>query len=304
MTLPYSTIGRHPDQFPAIPSAWNEKYEKIDANFTNVDTRLTGCETEISGAKGDKPTLAAMLQYLQQQVEGVNPDMQNAIISTLLQAMDFGGLANREIVKTLTQRFQTGFVTITNRGIITGCSVTKSSTATRNVNLAEGRIFVNGMIVPIQKEDNSAAIPSNYSSASKTCYIYLGLGSSGWEAFCTDLDKSVPDGGVPLYKAVVPANNTEVNDPYLANVTLSDVRRLEPDAPKTFTTAPFVYVPLPFNTISNDYVVDLDVVHFDGGGYQLGYVYADERAANGFKVCANGMADNIQVRWTIRKLNL
>ena len=33
MALPYSTIGRHPDSFPAVPSAWNEKYDKIDANF-------------------------------------------------------------------------------------------------------------------------------------------------------------------------------------------------------------------------------------------------------------------------------
>jgi len=237
-------------------------------------------------------------------VEGISSDMQNTVISSLLQAIDLGGLANRELVKTLSMRFQSGTITISNKGVITGCTIEKSTSATRNINLKEGTIFVGGMLVPISEETNGAAIPSNYSGLDKICYIYLGLGSRGWEAFCTDLGGSIPDNGVPLYRITVPAGSTEAVDPYLENIILTDIRRIEPNAPKTFLNAPFVYVALPFNVLGNDYSVDLDVIDFDGGGYQLGYIYADERASNGFKVCANGMADNIEIRWTIRKLNL
>jgi len=304
MALPYSTIGRHPDSFPAVPSAWNEKYDKIDANFSNLDTRVVGCETEIDDAKGDKPTLADMLAYLQEQVEGVSPDMQNAILGTLLEAMDLGSLANREIVKTLTKRFQTGTVIIENKGIISGCTITKSATATRNINLASGQAFAGGMIIPIEAETNGAAIPSNSSGMAKYCYIYLAMGATKWEAFCTGLDESVPANGIPLYRVTVPAGNTEANDPYISNVTLTDVRRLEPNALTSFTSAPFVYVSLPFNMLDTNYAIDLDVYDFTGGGFQLGYVYADERQSNGFKICLNGTADNVKVRWTAKKFSL
>lgn len=103
------------------------------------------------------------------------------------------------------------------------------------------------------------------------------MGTTRWEAFCTGLDESFPPNGIPLYRATVPAGNTEANDPYINNVTLTDVRRLEPNAPTSFTSAPFVYVPLPFNLLDANYAIDLDVYDFSGGGFQLGYVYADER---------------------------
>jgi hypothetical protein len=54
----------------------------------------------------------------------------------------------------------------------------------------------------------------------------------------------------------------------------------------------------------SSYAVDLDIVSYDGSGFLLGRIYADERAANGFKIYTDGMADNIQVRWTAKKISL
>lgn len=306
MPVPHLSIGRIPDVADALPSLWNNTYEKIDANFGNLDTRLGSRESEITAARGTASSLAARLLSLQEDVEGLNPDMQNAIVAVLMEAVSSAGLANREHVKTLSKRFQTGVATIQHRGVVKGCTVGKSSTATRNVSMAAGIAFAAGQLLPIQEELNGAAIPSNPGGASATCYLYLGrnLSGSDWEMFCTGLGSEVPSSGIPLYRATVPAGNTEIVDPYLSAVSLTDIRRLEPGAPAVFTSAPFVYVPLPHSMIDGEYSVCVDILDFEGGGFQLGYVYAADRQSNGFKLCLNGSADSVRVRWTARKIML
>jgi hypothetical protein len=59
-------------------------------------------------------------------------------------AHDYAGLANREALKTVRQRIQTGIAIIKNRGVIKGCVVGKSDTAIRNLNLTTGAVFMNG----------------------------------------------------------------------------------------------------------------------------------------------------------------
>jgi hypothetical protein len=69
-------------------------------------------------------------------------------------------------------------------------------------------------------------------------------------------------------------------------------------------TAPFVTSRSTAACSATDYSVELDVIDFAGGGFQLGYVYVDDRQPNGFKVCVNGTADSVRVRWTAKKPSL
>jgi len=223
----------------------------------------------------------------------------------LFEAMNFASLANKEIEKTMNIRFQTGEATIYNRGVISGLNVEKSTDATRNVNISSGKVFINGSILPVDNLTNTANIPSNPDSTDKYCYLYAYLNDSGKvDVASTLLDEEPPEGAIKLYKVKVPANNTESNDPQLNNVTFTDIRRIEPNYPLYMNTSPMVYVPLKYQVLDENYQIDLEVESFSGCGFQLGYVYAGAKAANGFSIYYNGSADDIKVRWTLRKLNL
>ncbi|MDO5116012.1 MAG: hypothetical protein Q4D58_07960 [Synergistaceae bacterium] len=307
MTLPHPAITKIPvnERTPANPATFNTRYAEVDENFTNHETRLSNNETEVKNARGGKNNLNERLVEMNNSISGLDPDMQNMLVSSIMQALSAAGTANKEIRKTIEQRFQTGIATIRNRGIISGCTATKSSTATRNCSMAAGRVFVGGRIIPIDAESNGAAIPGNSGGAAAYCYLYLGKASSGkYEMFCTALGDETPEGGIPLYKVTVPAGNVEATDQYIANCTLTDVRRMEAGAPAIFTTAPYIYVALPYSMLNTDYAIDVDIMDFTGCGFQLGYVYASDRAANGFKLCLNGVADDVKCRWTARKLEL
>ncbi len=306
MSLPHANITPIPDTQPdAVPSLWNARYSEIDENFVNHEGRVAATEAEVSAARGGKANLDARFDELEGNVEGLNPDMQNMMNAVLMQAVDLAGLGNKELAKTLKQRLQTGQATVFNRGVVNGCTVSKSSNATRNLNLASGSTFMHGRILPAAEALNSAAVPANSGSVGADCYSYLWIdGSGAIQHDCTALGAVVPSGGLALYRITVPAGNNEQNDPYLANCTLTDVRRVESGYPMIFLNAPFIYVPLPYDVLDGDYNVDLDVESFEGSGFQMGYVYVADRLRNGFKICMNGTADTILVRWTMKKLSL
>ena len=48
-----------------------------------------------------------------------------------------------------------------------------------------------------------------------------------------------------------------------------------------------------------DYGVDLEVESASGGLDTVGQLRAIEKSNNGFKIVANGTADNIVIRWTL-----
>lgn len=306
MTLPKYPIKKIPNTEPdAVPALWNETYEEIDADLNDLDGRLVVMKNEVDSARGGQSSLDERLGRIDSQIEGIDLDMQNSIVASIAMAISEAGLANREHKKTLTRRFQTGEARITNRGVISGCIVTKSSTATRNVNMSAGKVFVHGMVLPLMEEPNGSAIPSNHGGDAATCELYLAPSNDeGWEVFCTALGECSPSHGIPIYRVTVPAGDTEATDPYLTGVTLTSIRRLEPGAPIVMTTAPFTYVALDYPMLGSDYAVDLDIVDFKGGGYQLGYVYADDRQPNGFKICVNGTADSVVVRWAAKRIAL
>ncbi len=229
----------------------------------------------------------------------------NELYSGLMIAMDQAGLANKEIEKTRTKRIQTGIITLKNRGVIKGCTLTKSTTATRNLSLSNGTVYMNGQMLAVADQLNTAVVPVNTDVVSKTCYAYMWVDTSGnVQVDCTALGGTVPSTAMALYLITVPANSTEATDPNLALCTLTDVRVSEPSYPKMLVNAPYTYVALPFDMVDTDYSIELDVMEFVGGGFQMGYVYAGARAKNGFSVYMNGTADSVTVRWTAKKTNL
>lgn len=305
MSLPHSNITPIPDNEPdAVPSLWNKRYEEIDENFSELDDRTESLETEVTEARGDEDDLDSRLDKMQSSIEGLDPEMQNAIISLVTQAMDQAGLAGREIQATLNKRFQTGVVTISNRGVISGCTVDKSSDATRNLNLDGGPTFLGGRIVPAKDQPNGASVPSNTSDEEQSCYAYLIMSDGELDFACTELGEETPEDGLALYRVDVPAGNDEDSDPYLDECDLVDIRREESGWPQEMQTSPTDYVELEYELDGEDYHVDLEVESFDGSAFELGFVYTENKAQNGFDVYYNGVADNVKIRWTARKLNM
>lgn len=143
MSLPKSNITPIPNNEPdAVPSLWNTRYEEIDANFANLDQRVAAKETEVSQARGGKASLDERLDNIEQSVGTTEPDYQEALQIELRRQLELNQLAFVEIEKTRKLRLQQGEVTIYNRGVKTGMAVSKSSTASRNLNLTAGQFFI------------------------------------------------------------------------------------------------------------------------------------------------------------------
>jgi hypothetical protein len=232
-------------------------------------------------------------------------DDYSDIAGLLSFAIDQAGLANREGQKTIKQRIQSGAVLIKNRGVKSGCAVTKSTTAIRNLNLNSGAIFMNGMELSVPVFNNAALVPANNSGASQTCYAYIYLDTTGKVKFaCTGLGESVPDDGMELYRLTVPAANTETSDPQLANITLTSTCRVEAAYPVQFNSIAYASIALPFAMLDGDYEVVIELQSFKGGAAQRSMVYPGDKAANGFKIYAEGTLDMVNVRWTAIKNSL
>jgi hypothetical protein len=102
----------------------------------------------------------------------------------------------------------------------------------------------------------------------------------------------------------VPGGNTSSNDPNLSSVALTDVRRVESAYPVQFGSIAYASVSLPYSMIDGDYHVAVDVLSFKGGATQKAMVYPGDKAANGFKLYAEGTLDMVSVRWTALKMSL
>jgi hypothetical protein len=256
---------------------------------------------ELAGARDGKESLNERLV----QYDDISPENIAALYAFTASGIDMAGLANREITKTISQRFQSGVSVIANRGVISGCVVTKSASAVRNLSLSAGAFFLNGVEQPCPEFQNMALIPANYGDVAQTCYAYIYLDESKAVKFaCTPLGGAVPEGGLSLYRFTVPAGNTEVNDPYLGSVTMTDVRRMEAGYPMQFNSIPYASVALPYTMIDSEYEVVIDILSFKGGGGQRPYVYPGDKAANGFKLYVEGSLDAVSIRWTAIKLSL
>lgn len=335
--LPHPNITPIPDNEPdAVPSLWNTRYAEIDDNFQNHEGRVGAVETEIVAARGGQANINARLTGVESDLEGLessleaqDPDMQNMVVASLIgmignqgvlakqlawlddegalqyfaiKILDDLALAHKEIKKTLNMRFQEGLITIKNRAVISGCAVSKSTTAARNVTLASGKFFVQGRSYSVQELVNCASIPNNNSASGATCYVFLWIDANGViQCDSTDLGQAVPDNGVTLYEVTVPANNNDINDPNLASVTLTDRRRLEANWPTVLAAPPYALVALGAPIVGADYVVQLDLVSFTGPTSGLDEFLVQDRLVNGFKVYFSGMADDLVVRYLVSR---
>jgi hypothetical protein len=209
------------------------------------------------------------------------------------------------MLKDRQMRRQNGTLMLYNKGIISGCGVTKSTTANRNLSCAAGSIFAKGQLFSFIGEENGVAVPSNGNSGAMTCYAYLRFLESGAIDFAvTELGGQVPEGGIPLYLITVPSGNDGTSDPNLSSVILTDIRRVEPNFPAYFNTALYANVSLPHVLPDADYNISVDVISMDGYSFQRGLIYAGDRNVNGFKIYYNGVGDNLKIRWEISKPNL
>jgi hypothetical protein len=279
----------------------NKQAVEFAARTQQLKAWYTALQAEIAAARGGKANLDARLD----QYDVFDPQNISTLQALITASLDMAGLANRENMKTIRYRIQTATALITNRGVIAGCTVTKSSSAIRNLSLSAGSFFADGLTIPCPAMENSAVVASNSGAASQVCYGYVFVDTTGAVRFSvTEFGQIVPDNGIPLCRITVPAGNTQVSDPNLASVTISDVRRIEAGYPAQTNSIAYMSVALPYAMIDTDYTVLLDLQKAKGGMNQRSTVYAGDKASNGFKIYAEGSIDSVSVRWAAIKLTL
>ena len=218
---------------------------------------------------------------------------------TLGARLDF--FENLDLGNIAAQRVYSGVALIANRGVISGCTAAKSTSAIRNISLPAGFFFMEGMELSCQAAANVALIPANYGEEEQYCCACLYLDAGGAAHFATTpLGGAAPEGGLPLYRFAVPAGNDGDGDPYFSQVAMTDLRRVEPGCPLLMNSAAFAPAALPENMEDSDYSALIDILDYKGGWSQR--VYAGEKAANGFRLFAEGSIDAARVRWTVLKL--
>lgn len=251
--------------------------------------------------------LANRTQFLKEQqqkqqeiVEGYSPEMQEGILASLLFASDLAALALKENEQTRLTRFQELTATIQNRGVKSGVTLSKSSTATRNISCSDGVVFMRGREYPVANQNNTAAIASNTTGQAGTVIIYMFLtANQEIDVAATTLNGAMPQGAIELGRATVPAGNTEENDPYLASVSIADSARREPGWPTVQKAPASVAVALNRPLPDSAYLVDVEVESCIGGELQAGQVKAKDKLKNGFKLVTSGNADEIKVRMVV-----
>ena len=245
--------------------------------------------------------LKKTMEEMASSVAASSGETQEAIFAGLQLALDLAGLAGREIQRTNRVRFQEITATILNRGVKTGISITKSPTATRNISVSDGAVFMNGRLYPVFGQTNTASVASNPSAESGIVILYMFIMETGEiDVAATILNGAMPEGAIELARAVVPAGNTEANDPYLEYVSIVDSARREPNWPQIQTSPARTVVPLPHILPDSGYLVDMEVLSLDGGRGQLGNLTCEDRLNNGFKLQSSGNADNIAVRLLVQ----
>ncbi|WP_175854387.1 hypothetical protein [Burkholderia anthina] len=304
MALPHPNISQIPNNEPdAVPSLWNTRYQEIDENFADHESRLAARETELNNARGGKANLAARLTEMDSNIGATSVDMQNATAAALKFALDQAALANYSVRALREQAQQEGVVTIKNRGIVKGCSVSKSTTAARNLNITSGVCFANGRAYSVSDGNNAASVPSNIGSSSVVVYAYLFQDANGlWRLAVTPIGTTVPDGAIIIYNLTIPANSTDATDPNLTGVAMTDVRRIEAQFPQLLNS-PASVSPALQTLGANDYSLSFDVVSADGAPCDSRHIVVARRATNGFSVYLASAADNVVLRWRASKLN-
>ena len=231
-------------------------------------------------------------------------EFHEELTATLMFALTQGAVANQSVKALKEQMQQEGEITLTNRGIIAGCAITKSTTAARNLNLVGGSVFMSGRRYLASSKDNTASVPPNTTAANVTvkAYLYFNTASQVMRLAITNIGDELPTDAIHLYNITIPPASTNATDPYLDNVTLTSVRRVESSFPRLLDNP--VITTVSINTLrAADYRLDFDVVSFSGGQCDPDNIAIQSRATNGFTLALASDADNVVVRWKASKLN-
>lgn len=251
---------------------------------------------QVDAAKGGFGSLNERLNQISSDTQALGPDMQNMDQAVLAYALSMAGRAHDQVRAMSKSRIQEGEFTITNRGVVSGCTVSKSSTATRNLNLAAGTCFANGRVYSVASGNNVASVPQNTGASSVQVSAYLFLNNGAWSLACTAISGTVPDGAIEIYRLTIPANSTDATDPQLTSVTVTDVRRIEVGFPMSVDSPAYLYVPI--NWLPNaNYQLRFDVVSAIGAPCEPKSISVANRAQNGFGIYLASAADSVKVRW-------
>lgn len=288
----------------AIPSLWNQRYDEIDANFETLDQRSATSTEELSAARGESDSLGDRLGGMSRQLESLSPEFQDQLAASTAMALVQSGVANKsaEYLKGLSQ--QEGVVVIQNRGIVSGCTAEKSTTATRNLNFTGGLVFIGGRRYSAPSADNAASVPPNTTISSVVVrgYLYASAENNVMRLAVTNIGQPLPENAIHVYNITIPAGSTDSTDPKLTSVTITSVRRVEPMFPRSFNSP--VTESVTINTLRDtDYRIDFDVVSFEGGACDLDQIVVNSRAKNGFSFYLASECDNVVLRWRVSKLN-
>lgn len=270
--------------------------------LANRTTYLKARADLVDQAKGSSASLPLRLAKIEADLSQVDVDSQDTLAVATMYALEQAAVANRSVraFKHLIQ--QEGELVLENRGIVSGCTATKSTTAARNLNLAAGVCFAQGRAFSVNSGENVASVPSNIGTGSATVHAYLFNSAAGWRMAVTAIGEAVPAGAIRLYTITIPAGNTDATDPNLNSVTLTSVRRIEAGFP-IYVDSPATHF-VPINTLSaNDYRIDVDVVSAVGAPCDNESINIASRATNGFTIELASAADDIRLRYRVSKLN-
>jgi len=218
-------------------------------------------------------------------------------------AIDQAGVANRAVQALHQFAQQEGVVTLRNRGVIRGCNVVRSTTSTRRLELAAGACFANGQIMDVPANALAGPVATNTSSGAVTLFAFLQLGAGNvWQLLLTAPNQPVPEAGITMYQLTIPANSTDATDPFLANVSLIDLRRIEPLFPKALQSPASLTQPITVLPDGN-YHLSFDMVAAQGAPADADSLVVSSRAGNGFTVRLASAADNVVARYRLSRLN-
>ena len=284
---------------PKHPDTWNPNYQTL----INNDAYLKQRADQVDAARGTHPTLVARIVEIEATQEGTGIDYANSEAAALKFALTAAAHANYSVRALKQQIQQEGEITISNRGVVSGCSITKSTTAARNLSIAAGKCFANGRVYSVADGANAASVPPNTGSGSVVVYAYLYQDVAMlWRMAVTAIGQAVPDGAIRIYNVTIPAGSTDATDPNLTNVTLTDVRRIEASFPSLLDNPASASIAI--NTLAaNDYRVDFDVVSAVGGPCPREAITVASRATNGLTLELASAADSVRVRYRVSKLN-
>lgn len=261
----------------------------------NVQAKQLGSRTKY--LKKGQDALKVRVDGLEQATD---QSLMAAMGQEIVRGMEQAALAFSEIEKTNKFRNQTGQVRFVNRGTRRGCTVTKSTTATRNLTFDEGELFANGRVYFLPQRINGAAVPSNNTAAPATCVAFARVTATGIELDVSNLGSDAPVDAIPLYRISVPAGNNSGSDQYLAAVTLTDVRRIEPDFPIAMGSPPAALIAWPFAyPVGNvSWRLQLDLVSCVGSA-SAADVIVTERASNGARLTLATAADDVVINYQL-----